>query len=239
MDIADVLNILEALSVEDERWSVLYAIAREAAEAGWWDSVKNIGERQALSANLESGASSIRAYEQTYLPGLLQLPEYARSLHEALADLRPTSGTVEGILAGRVGRQRTLRRPGGPSYEVIVDEIATLRPAAPDGAVKAQLRHLASVARGSHANVTLRVLPAEVRIRDFAVPGSAFSIYTYSDPVDPTVVTVDTPTTDVILTESAEVSPYEWLYDRIREAALSPGESADLLAKAADMLPDR
>jgi hypothetical protein len=54
-----------------------------------------------LSANLESDAVTIRAYEQTYLPGLLQLPEYARSLHEALAGLRPTSGTVEGILAGR------------------------------------------------------------------------------------------------------------------------------------------
>src|SRR5436305_1995899 len=82
VDIADVLNILEALGVEDERWSALYVIAREAAETGWWDSIKSIGERQALSANLESGASTIRAYEQTYLPGLLQLPEYARSLHE-------------------------------------------------------------------------------------------------------------------------------------------------------------
>jgi hypothetical protein len=104
--------------------------------------------------------------------------------------------------------------------------------------VKAQLRHLVQVAKGGQANITLRVLPAEVRIRDFAVPGTAFSIYTYSDPSDPMVVAVDTPTTDVILTESTEVSPYQWLYDRIREAALNPEESADLLTKAADMLPD-
>jgi hypothetical protein len=46
------------------------------------------------------------------------------------------------------------------------------------------------------------------------------------------------PTSDVILTEEAEVAPYEWLYQRIREAALSPEESAKLLTEAADALPD-
>jgi transcriptional regulator with XRE-family HTH domain len=52
----DVLNLLEALGVEDERWTELTAIARDAAQPGWWDSLKDIGERQALYANLESGA---------------------------------------------------------------------------------------------------------------------------------------------------------------------------------------
>jgi hypothetical protein len=46
----------------------LTAIARDAGELGWWDSVKQIGERQALYANLESGAATIRTYEQTALP---------------------------------------------------------------------------------------------------------------------------------------------------------------------------
>jgi transcriptional regulator with XRE-family HTH domain len=237
-DLAEVLNILEALGVDDEKWKALNAIARDATESGWWDSVKHIGERQALSANLESGAATIRAYEQTFLPGLLQLPEYARSLHQALAVLRPASGTVEGILAGRAGRQRHLRRPGGPTYEVIVDEFAIMRRAAPDNAVKPQLQHLAQMAKGCQSNVTLRVLPGEAQIPDYAVPGSAFSIYTYPDPGDATVVAIDTPTMDVILTENSEVAPYKGFYERIREAALSPEESADLLAKEADMLSD-
>src|SRR5882724_12085917 len=79
-DPADVLNLLEALGVGDERWTALTAIARDASELGWWDSVKHIGDRQALYANLEAGAASICAYEQTYLPGLLQLPEYVQSV---------------------------------------------------------------------------------------------------------------------------------------------------------------
>jgi transcriptional regulator with XRE-family HTH domain len=236
-DLAEVLNILEALGVGDEQWTTLEALARDAIARGWWDSVKNIGERQALSANLESGAATIRQYQQTYLPGLLQLPEYIRSIHRASDAFESSSSMVEGFVAGRMGRQRALRRPGGPSLEVIVDELAILRPAASDTAVKSQLRHLAQVAKGSQPNVTLRSLPVEARIQDLAVPRSTFSIYAYQDSRDPTVVAIDTPTSDVILTEDAEVSRYEWLYERLRAASLTLEDSAVLLTKAADMLP--
>jgi transcriptional regulator with XRE-family HTH domain len=236
-DIADVLNILDALSVEGDRWTSLVAIARDAIEPGWWESVKHIGERQALSANLESGAVTIRKYEQNYLPGLLQLPDYVRSLHFAVATLGPSSGPVEGFLAGRMGRQRNLRRPGGPSLEVMVDEVAILRRAAPASVTKPQLQHLAQVARGAQPNVTLRVLLAEAQVRDYAIPRTPFSLYTYPDPGDPTVVAIDTVTSDVILADETEVAPYEWLYERIREAALSCEESAKLLSEAAEALP--
>lgn len=237
-DLADVLNILEGLGVEDERWTVLEAIARDACTPGWWDSVKHIGERQALYANLEAGASHIRQYQQTYLPGLLQLPEYIRSIYQAPAALEPVSGTVEGFLAGRLGRQRTLRRPGGPELEVIVDEFAIQRLGAPAGVVKRQLRHLVNVVNGRQPNVALRVLPIQALIPDFTLPKSSFSIYAYPDPGDPRVATIDTVTSEVILADDAQVTPYERLYERLAEAALTPEESAKLLTEAADALPD-
>jgi hypothetical protein len=236
-DPADVLNILEALGIGGEQWTALASIARDAVEPGWWDSVKHIGDRQALYANLEAGAVSVRAYDQTYLPGLLQLPEYVRSVYEAPAARQPGSGTVEGFLAGRLGRQRNLRRPGGPSVEFIVDEFAVLRRTAPASVLKPQLCHLARVAKDGMANVTLRILPVQALIRDYKVPRCSFWIYSYPDAGDPTVVAVDTVTSDVIMTDDAEVSRYEWLYERLREAALSPEESAKLLTEAADALP--
>jgi transcriptional regulator with XRE-family HTH domain len=235
-DLAEVLNILEALDVEGEQWTALSAIAQSAVAPGWWDSVKHIGVRQALTANLEWGAATIRQYQQTYLPGLLQLPEYVRLMHHAAAAFDAT-GPVEGLLAGRMGRQRHLRHPGGPEYEVIVDEIAILRRVAPDHAVKAQLRHLAQVASGSQPNVTLRVLRSDAQVRDFAIPRTAYTIYSYPDPGDPTVVVIDNAADDVIVSEESKVALYEGFYERIREAALSPEESANLLAKEADMLP--
>jgi len=92
--------------------------------------------------------------------------------------------------------------------------------------------------KGSQPNVTLRVLPIQARFRDFATPRGAFFMYTYSDPGDPRVVAIDTVTSDVILTDEAQVAPYERLYERLREAALTPEESAKLLTEAADALPD-
>jgi transcriptional regulator with XRE-family HTH domain len=237
-DPADVLNILEALGVDDDRWTALTAIARDAVEPGWWDSVKHIGDRQALYANLEAGAATILKYEQTALPGLLQLPDYVRSVAIASAAIEPSSGTVDGFLAGRTGRQRNLRRPGGPSVEIILDEVAILRRAAPASVLKPQLRHLVVVAKGGQPNVTLRVLPVEGELRDYVVPRSGFSIYAYPDPGDPRVVAIDTVTSDVIVTDEAQVAPYERLYERLREAALTPEESAKLLTEAAAALPD-
>jgi hypothetical protein len=52
------------------------------------------------------------------------------------------------------------------------------------------------------------------------------------------VVAIDTVTSDMIVTDEAQVTPYQRLYERLREAALTPEESAKLLTEAADALPD-
>jgi len=237
VDQADVIGILDALGVDGDRWTEVVTIAREAGEKGWWESHKTMGDRQSLIANLEAGASSIREYEQTLVPGLLQIPEFVRA-RAATMPLEPMTGTVEGILAGRSGRQRMLRRPGGPTLEVIVDEVVIRRLAAPLDVVKKQLYHLAT-AVNVDPKVTLRVLPVHALIKDFTVPRCAFTIYTYPDPGDPDVVAIDTVTSDLILTEPDQVTPYDRLYERLRDAALPPADSLDLLTKAAAELPDQ
>jgi transcriptional regulator with XRE-family HTH domain len=238
VDQADVIKILDALGVDGERWTQVVTIAREAGEKGWWESTRGIGERQALYANLEAGAAQIREYQQTFIPGLLQTPEFVRARADADATLEPLTYTVEGVLAGNAGRQRMLRRPGAPTYEVIIDELAVRRLAAPPDIVRKQLYHLAAVCNGKPA-ISLRVLPVDARLDSFAVPRCAFSIYTYPDPGDPAVVAIDTVTSDLILTNPAEVTPYDQLYARLRAAALAPADSLDLLTKAATELPDK
>ena len=237
VDQADVMKILDALGVEGERWTQVVTIAREAGEKGWWESTRGMGERQERYADLEAGAATIREYHQTFLPGLLQIPEFVRARTAAAATLEPMTGTVDGVLAGRAGRQRMLRRPGAPAYEVIVDEVAVRRLAAPPGVVKKQLYHLATACNGT-PRVSLRVLPIDALIDSYAVPRCTFSVYTYPDPGDPAVVAIDTVTSDVILTEPADVAPYDQLYTRLRAAALPPADSLDLLTKAATELPD-
>jgi hypothetical protein len=98
--------------------------------------------------------------------------------------------------------------------------------------VKKQLYHMATMVN-AEPKITLRVLPVLARIKDFTVPRCTFSIYTYPDPGDPQVVAVDTVTSDLILTESGQVIPYDRLYERLWEASLPPAESLELLTKAA------
>jgi transcriptional regulator with XRE-family HTH domain len=230
-DQADVIKILDALGVDGDRWTQTVTIAREASEKGWWESDKTMGDRQALIANLEAGAATIRQYEQTNVPGLLQEQGFVRALADSLT-LEPLAGTVEGVLAGRAGRQRMIRRPGGPTVDVILDELVVHRLSAPPDVMKKQLYHMATVVN-SEPKITLRVLPVRARIRDFTVPRCTFSIYAYPDAGDPQVVAVDTVTSDLILTDSDQVTPYDRLYEWLWEAALPTEASLDLLTKAA------
>jgi transcriptional regulator with XRE-family HTH domain len=237
VDQADVMKILDALGVDGERWTQVMTIAREAGERGWWESTRGMGERQARYADLEAGAATIREYQQTFLPGLLQIPEYAAARTEALAVLESLGGTADGVLAGRLGRQRMLRRPGAPTYDVIIDELTVRRLTASPEVIKKQLYHLATTVNGD-PKISLRVLPITARIHGYAVPRCTFSLYTYPDPGDPVVVAIDTVTNDLILTEPADVATYEQLYTRIRDTALPELDSLDLLTKAATELPE-
>jgi transcriptional regulator with XRE-family HTH domain len=232
VDLDDVMKILEAFGVADERWTGIMTIAREAAERGWWESNKAMGERQALSANLEAGAAAIREFQMTFIPGLLQTPEFTRARVDAYLAFGSVDYSVDKATEGRVGRQRMLRRPNGPTYDVIIDELAIRRATAPPEILRSQLLHVAATVNGSAA-ITVQVLPVEAEIKEYNVPRSAFSIYTFTDPNDPRVVTVDTVTEDLVLTKPEEVERYEGMFDRLLEAALSPAESSDLLIKIA------
>lgn len=236
-DLDEVMRILDVLNVGEKRWTQIMTIAREAQERGWWEKFADeMGPRQALYANLEAGAQRICEYQMTLLPGLLQVPEYtAERIRIDKADWS-VQFDPDRALEARAGRQRLLERPGGPTYEVIIDELAVRRLAAPPSVVAAQLRHLVDVG-GCRKKVIIRVLPMAATIFGHAVPRSAFYIYRYPDPGDPVVVAVDTVTSDLVLTEPSDVSHYVALYERLEDAALSPADSLDFLAAVAQELP--
>lgn len=237
VDQADVIAILDALGIDGDRWTQVVTIAREAGEKGWWESYKTMGDRQALYANLEAGAATIREYKQTFLPGLLQMQDFVRARTDSDATLEPmTTTTVDGVLAGNAGRQRMFHRPGGPTYEAVIDEVVVRRLSAPPEILRRQLRHLTSAVNADQ-KVSLRILAVDALIDNYTVPRCTFSIYTYPDPGDPAVVAIDTVTSDLILTDPADVKPYEQLYERLREASLPLAGSLELLTEAAADLP--
>jgi hypothetical protein len=114
----------------------------------------------------------------------------------------------------------------------VLDEMTIRRPVATAEIVRAQLYHLAARAN-SDRRLTLQVLPLAAAVAGYFVPRSAFSIYTYPDPGDPTIVAVDTVNRDLIHTEPTTVRRYEDLFGGLQDAALESGPSLDFLIEAA------
>ncbi|MGH3874745.1 MAG: helix-turn-helix domain-containing protein [Pseudonocardiaceae bacterium] len=231
---ATVMRIIDELGVDGGRWTAIMAVARDASERGWWASFgQEMGARQALYADLEAGAVSITEF-QPFIPGLLQTPEFAYQRQVAEAEIGPVTFQSERAVEARQTRQRMLRRPDGPSYEVVLDEIALRRLSAPPEVVASQMQHLVACVR--EPKITVRVLPVDAAIDGYVTPRSAFSVYAYFDSRDPRVVAVDTVTTDVVLTsliEEVQVTRYTNLYERLRRASLTPRKSAELLKRVA------
>ncbi|MEV0391769.1 helix-turn-helix domain-containing protein [Polymorphospora rubra] len=234
----EIMRILDHFQVDEQRWDQIMTIARDAQEYGWWEKYDDeMGPRQALYADLEAGATHIAEYQMTLLPGLLQIPAFTEARAHADRHAYPKRFSIERALDARAARQRILDRPGGPTYEVVIDELALRRYAAPPEVIRAQLDHLIDL--GHHRpKISIRVLRLAARIEGNALPRSAFYTYRYPDPDDPIVVAVDTITSDLVLTQPAEVDQYLSLYTRLQTAALDPFDSLDFLANLAEELPD-
>lgn len=235
-DLDEIIKVLDALNVGERRWARIVTIAREAQERGWWESYSDeIGSRQSLYANLEAGATTIREYQPTFVPGLLQTSEFTSARIDVDRASGPLTYDPARAAEARSGRQRVLRRPGGPRYETIIDEVVLRRLPVPGDVMRRQVQSLVAPLESS-PKVTVRILPIHARVDGYRMPRSAFSLYTYPDPDDPTVAAVDTVTSDLVLTERQQVEPYVELYLRLLNAASTPDASKVLLTRVAEEL---
>ncbi|WP_119730269.1 helix-turn-helix domain-containing protein [Thermomonospora amylolytica] len=235
-DLAEIVTILKALEVTGPRYDRLFELAHAAARKGWWDRYGNaMGPRQRLYADLESGAESIRSYNQTAFPAVLQIPEFI----DAMVELDEHQGSLdyspERMADARTRRQQHLLSPDGPTYEAVLDESMIHRLAVPPAVKAAQLRHLIKVV-SAEERIIMRVLPSDAPIPGGFLPKASFSLYTFPEPADPAMAVVDTVTTDVVLTQRREVARYTEMYDRLRKAALSPTDSLTFLDRVANRL---
>lgn len=236
-NVADVAAVLTALDLDETTWHALFQIADEATKPGWWESYREgLGERQSLYVDLESGAATVREYNLFAVPGVLQVPEYIRVRANLNVVMWQQTGMgefqIDPAVAARVMRQQMLRRPGGPSYQAIIDELVFRRPPAPAHVMAEQLQYL--VERASSEKTGIRVLPIGADMSEhWWLPRSPFSLYTYPDRGDPMVAVVDTEIDDSVYIDVAEVRPYEELFDRLEKVSLSVEDSVAFLADQA------
>ncbi|MFG2090254.1 MULTISPECIES: helix-turn-helix domain-containing protein [unclassified Spirillospora] len=201
-DVRDIVKIMKVLGVTGERFDAIFEIACDAADRGWWDAYGDaMGARQRMYADLESGAATIREYNQFTIPGVLQTPDFIQFMIE-MAEAEGERGFVaDRLIEARLRRRAHVLGAGGPRYEVILDEVVVRRPTAQPQIMLAQLRSLIETA-ARHPYVTVLMLPVAADFTGRLLPKSAFFLFDFKDSVDPLIAVVDTVSTDIVHTRA-------------------------------------
>lgn len=235
-DVGDVVKILDVLGIPDDECMSMIRLATAASERGWWDTYgEAMGARQRLYADIESGAATVREYNDTTIPGLLQTAQFSTALAELKRAEGPLGFDLKKMADARQRRQKTVLRPDGPTYTVVLDEVVLRRVNVPVDVMAAQVRHLTELV-SSIPSLDIHLLPVDSYIEGVAIPQAAFSLYTFPEPEDPPMVVVETSSNDLPYTGSREVEQHVKRYELLSTVVLSSEDSLKCLTEAADRL---
>lgn len=224
----DVRDLLAIYGVAGPDADDLINMARAARQRGWWHPYNNV--LVSAYVGLETDAQEIRTYEHQVIPGLLQKPEYAEAMWRAA---RPdlNSEDISTRVRVRMERQSLLLRQENPvSFEAVLDQAVLSRPVGGDEVMRAQLRRLYEAT--SMPNVTIRVLPFD-RGAHAAMDGT-FAILDFSEPTNARMVYAENATGGLFLDKVEEIKTYVTIYEQVRDQALDPDQSAELIKKLAE-----
>jgi hypothetical protein len=212
-DIAALLT-LYGVSDEQERCA-LRALARNANAYGWWHDYSDILPTWFEAyLGLEEAATSIRAYEIQFVPGLLQTDEYAHAV-TLLGHPAAPADEIERRVRLRMARQAMFSRPQSPHLWVALDEAALRRPVGRPGVMRRQLTHLLEAAE--RPNVTIQIIG--FRAGGHAAAGGPFSILRFAEPDLPDVVYLEQLTSALYLDKRETVDHYMAVMERLCLAA--------------------
>lgn len=219
----DVRDLCDLYQVTDQaERDRLMELARESRQPAWWQSYDL---PYSMYVGLEAEATAIGDFQSSVVPGLLQTPDYARAGHlGAFPVLSPEE--IDRRIEAKLTRQRLLTRPGGPTISAVLDEAVLHRLTGGAAVMRAQLGKLLEVTK--LPNITIQVIPFTVG----AHPGveSNFSILELPPP-SPGVVFVEGLVGSIYLEKPDDLDRYHKIFARLKEIALSPQDSFDLIAR--------
>ncbi|WP_446215161.1 helix-turn-helix domain-containing protein [Micromonospora sp. IBHARD004] len=234
--VLDVKAMCELYNVSAEMTEAMRGLAAETKSKGWWhaygDAVPNWFE---LYVGLESAAASLRQYQETVIPGLLQTREYIQAL--ARID-QPSANDEEREHAVQVRLQRqnllTRRLPQPPRLDAVISEAVLRRRVGGHAVMIGQLNGLLEASE--RPNVSLRVVPLAAGPHIGAVAGS-FVILDFPTTKagraapEPSVVYSESLTGALYLDKPAELRAYENAFNSAARLSQGEAESRDTIKR--------
>lgn len=218
--VADTAAVLQELGVTGDDRDRILELAAEVADPNWL--APGIDQQLGMLIDYERTAEDLTEVNLTVPPGLLQTPEFARSIMRA--DGLAADQAVQRVML-RMARRDVLTGPRRKPFLALVGEYAVRHLACPRNVALPQLQAL--LHWGEQDNITIQVIPYAAAWTPAHV--GPFMLLTFDRTGD--VVVVEHYRSSATITDRQDVADYRAAVDVIRGAAMSPEESARLIAE--------
>ncbi|MEV0592301.1 helix-turn-helix transcriptional regulator [Nonomuraea cavernae] len=218
-DVADLLTLYGV--IDEEERAPLIELARQANAQGWWHKYSDLLPSWfEVYIGLEGAASSVRTYENQFVPGLLQAPGYARAVIK-LAHWAAPAEEIDRRVTLRTIRQKRLTGDSALTLWAVIDEAVVRRALGGPQVMREQIEHLLEMT--TLRNVTVQIMSFERG--GHAAAGGPFSILRFPERDLPDVVYMEQLTSALYLDKPAESDRYTQVMDRLSIQAESPADS--------------
>jgi transcriptional regulator with XRE-family HTH domain len=191
---------------------------------GWWDEYRGALPQVNLDvAEAEHHATYLREVVTTYVPGLLQTPDYARAVFGYMRPELPESELAPRV-EHRMRRRAVIEGDDPTPYETIIHEFALRIRVADRQVSHAQLRQILDQIERGHA--TVRVIPTD----QDGFGGADASMMYMGGPV-PRLDTglQDAPTGIAFIVAVPQLRQLRTLFRKVETATLDPTASRDFI----------
>jgi transcriptional regulator with XRE-family HTH domain len=225
----DVRDLCDLYGVPAPRREELMTMSRESRSVDRRNPSTIPAKLQTFLA-LESTAVTMRCFEATLVPGLLQTQEYARALIRSQPAF--SAAEVEERVMLRMERQRRLTSRFRPiQAHFIIDENVLWRPIGSPAERERQLARLVELAR--LPNVTLQVIPYDAGAY-LGMEASTVTLLGFEDGAKQTMTCyLEGLYSELFLRGHSEIDTFSKTFDRMKEVALDPVKSCALVMRIA------
>jgi transcriptional regulator with XRE-family HTH domain len=225
----DVRALLAAYGCADDAVAAGLVDAARESRRQPWSRFRDLHSPAFLRyLGFEGFATTLDEFSPLFVPGLLQTPEYSRALLRTVPAPALPADVQERALESRAMRQELLTDPACPLIHVVLDEVVVRREVGGRAVLAGQLRRLCDL--GGHPRITLQVMPMTAGA--YAGMQTGFILLGFAD--DPPLVYLEGRSGEIGGGEDAGgTEPYQRAFTGMREKALSPSASRDLVARLA------
>jgi transcriptional regulator with XRE-family HTH domain len=224
---AVVENWGQVTGAPDIQWLVDTAEAAAAELVSWRRAMaRGLATLQEDSRELEASAGMILNFQTAGVPGLLQVPEYARRVFAT--ERQATEADIAAAVTARMNRQAIVYE-GSKNLVFLMTEAAVRWRLGPESLMRAQTRKIIDAC--DLENVTIGIVPQAAEADVWHDHG--FNILGDRGDAGGPVVHVETLTRGLTITDPADVAVYQDAFDRLRKLAITGTDAQALLRRIA------